>query len=78
MLIDKNLIIPEKVEHKEVGFGEELLKNILLSHFTNNERTWIEVLTNEQAEVLHHTHVEYDENHPNFQALMKVTDRRNT
>ena len=41
------------VEHKQVGFGEELLKNHFAgAHFTNNERTWIEVLTNENGDSL--------------------------
>jgi|TARA_B110000444_G_C18741792_1_gene548357 hypothetical protein len=74
MLIDKNLIIPEKVEHKEVGFGDEMLKHFVDATFTNSDRNWIEVTTNERGEALTSTHVELDENHPNFQALMKVTD----
>ena len=39
MLIDKNLIIPEKVEHKEVGFGDEMLKHFVDATFTNSDRT---------------------------------------
>jgi len=53
-------------------FNEELLKNHLVSaHFTNNERTWIEVLTNETADSLTPFHIEYDEKHHLFQLLSK-------
>ena len=35
-------------EHKQVGFGEELLKDHFVeARFTNSDRTWIEVITNE-------------------------------
>ena len=62
------------VEHKEVGFGEELLKNNFAgANFTNNERTWIEVLTNENGHSLSTHQIEYDLDHPNCQALMKFT-----
>jgi len=59
-------IIVASVEHKEVGFGEELLKHFVDATFTNSDRNWIEVTTNERGEALTSTHVELDENHPNF------------
>ena len=63
------------VEHKEVGFGDEMLKHFIDARFTNNDRNWIEVITNEKAPNGYtSTHVELDENHHNFKALMKVTD----
>jgi hypothetical protein len=53
-------------------FNEELLKNHLVSaHFTNSDRTWIEVLTNEVKGSLTPYHIEYDENHSLFQLLSK-------
>ena len=51
-----------------------MLKHFVDATFTNSDRNWIEVTTNERGEALTSTHVELDENHPNFQALMKVTD----
>tara|TARA_B100000902_G_scaffold31983_1_gene38313 strand:- start:291 stop:812 length:522 start_codon:yes stop_codon:yes gene_type:complete len=61
------------VQHKQVGFGDEMLKHFVDARFTNSNRNWIEVITNEQGETLTSTHIELDENHPYFQALMKVT-----
>ena len=40
-------------EHKQVGFGEELLKDHFVeARFTNSDRTWIEVITNEKGDTL--------------------------
>ena len=62
-------------EHKTVGYSEELLKNNFVeARFTNNERTWIEVLTNEKGDSLTSTHIEFDENAWQYKALMTVTD----
>ena len=62
-------------EHKQVGFGEELLKDHFVeARFTNSDRTWIEVITNEKGDTLTSTHIEYDENQPYYQALMTVTN----
>ena len=62
-------------EHKTVGYSEELLKNNFVeARFTNNERTWIEVLTNEKGDSLTSTHIEFDENAWQYIALMTVTD----
>jgi len=64
----------KKFIHSEVGFGDEMLKHFVDARFTNNERTWIEVLTNEKKDGLTSTHIEFNEKHPYFKALMKVTD----
>lgn len=62
-------------EHKIVGYSEELLKNHFVeARFTNSERTWIEVITNEKGDALTSTHIEFDENAWQFKALMTVTD----
>ena len=62
-------------EHKTVGYSEELLKDHFVeARFTNSERTWIEVITNEKGSSLTSTHIEYDENQPYYQALMTVTN----
>ena len=63
-----------KREHKEVGFGDGMLKYFVDARFTNSKRDWIEVLTNENKESLTSTHVEFDEKHPYFISLMKVTN----
>jgi UDP-N-acetylmuramate-alanine ligase len=63
-----------KREHKEVGFGDEMLKYFVDARFTSSKRDWIEVLTNENKESLTSTHVEFDEKHPYFISLMKVTN----
>jgi len=63
-----------KREHKEVGFGDEMLKYFVDARFTSSNRDWIEVLTNENKESLTSTHVEFDEKHPYFISLMKVTN----
>ena len=52
------------VQHKQVGFGDEMLKHFVDARFTNSNRNWIEVITNEQGETLTSTHIELDENHP--------------
>jgi len=63
-----------KREHKEVGFGDGMLKYFVDARFTSSKRDWIEVLTNENKESLTSTHVEFDEKHPYFISLMKVTN----
>ena len=62
-------------EHKPVGYGEHLLKDHFVeARFTNSDRTWIEVITNEKGSSLTSTHIEFDENSWQYKALMTVTD----